>query len=113
MKKLFVVLPCLIALGACDKVSFHEENIQCLAPGGGWVEYGSLDVNSKRAVFKNDYIKITMKRYVSDEYPEDILLYKNETNDLMPQYLHFVDNEHYTVGGNFLHTWYECRKASK
>lgn len=112
MKKLFMILPCLIALCGCDKTKFYENDVKCLGPDSNWVGYGSLDVNSKRAVFKNDYITITMKRYVSEEYPEDVLLYKNETNDLMPRYLHFVDKDHYTVGTD-LHHWYECRKSTK
>lgn len=112
MKKLFIILPCLVALGACDKINFQETDVECLASNGNWIYYGSLDINSKRAIFKNDYIELTMKRYISDEYPEDVLLYKNETNNLMPQYLHFVDKDHYSIGSN-LHNWYECRKASK
>lgn len=110
MKKFLMILPCLIALGACDKINFHEKNIKCLFSDGGWLEYDSLDINSKKAVL--DAGKPTehiLERYVSNEYPEDVILYKSVNNNIMPQYLHFVDNEHYTIGTD-LNTWYECRK---
>lgn len=115
MKKLLMILPCVIALSGCDDVKFHENHVKCLsdASDGGWAEYGSLNINSKRAVFKTKEGKIVMNRYILDDFPDDdILLYKNETNEFMPQYLRFVDKEHYTIGSDLYH-WYECRKVSK
>ena len=119
MKKLLLVLPCLIALCGCDKTKFYETDIECLAPGGGWVEYSSLQVKSKTAILKTDNDSIVFKLYTQDANGEesavyeDMGIYKNETNDLMPQYLHFVDKDHYTVGSGLHGMWYQCRKSTK
>lgn len=118
MKKLFIILPCLIALCGCDKTKFYETGIECLASDIGWIEYTSLEVKSKTAILKTDNTSIVFKLYTQDATEEesavyeDMGIYKNVTNDLMPQYLHFVDKDHYTVGTD-LHHWHECRKISK
>lgn len=118
MKKLFMILPCLIALCGCDKTKFYETNIECLFSDGGWIKYDSLEVKSKTAILKTDNASIVFKLYTQDANREesavyeDMGIYKNETNDLMPQYLHFVDKDRYTVGTD-LHHWHQCRKISK
>ena len=118
MKKLLLILPCLIALCGCDKTKFYETDIECLLSDGGWVKYTSLEIKSKTAILKTGNDSIVFKLYTQNDTEgepgvyEDMGIYKNETNDLMPQYLHFVDENHYTVGTD-LHHWHQCRKVSK
>ena len=113
MKKLFIILPCLIALGGCDKINFHETDIECVIPDKTLAEikYDSLDVNSSRAILKKGDSKIVMNRYKSLEHPQAVL-FKSETNELFPQYLHYVDKDIYSLGTDLTH-WGACRKASK
>lgn len=113
MKKLFIILPCLIALGGCDKINFHETDIECIIPDKTLAEikYDSLDINPKRAILQIGDNKLIMNRYTSEETPTAIL-YKNETNELFPQYLHYVDKDIYSLGTDLTH-WGACRKASK
>lgn len=91
MKKILMVLPCLIALGACDKINFYTENIQCLDQvSEKWVYYDSLKVNSKEAILQTADKKIVLKRYTADEYPE-FMYYKNEKEEF-PLFLHYSKN---------------------
>ena len=119
MKKLLLILHCFVALCGCDKTKFYETDIECLSPDNdGWVEFASLEVKSKTAILKTDNGSIAFKLYTQDDIKEepgvseDMGIYKNETNDLVPQYLHYVDKDHYTVGTDLYH-WYECRKSTK
>ena len=119
MKKIFIILPCLIALCGCDKTKFYETDIECLLSDGGWGGYTSLEVKSKTAILKTDNDSIIFELYTqdtTDQEPgvyEDMGIYKNVTNDLMPQYLHFVDKDHYTIGASVSGPWYQCRKSTK
>ncbi|MBR0212911.1 MAG: hypothetical protein IJQ55_04870 [Alphaproteobacteria bacterium] len=119
MKKFLLILPCVIILCSCDKTKFYETGIECLSSDAFTTEYTSLEVKTKTAILKTDSESIVFKLYTQDateEDPavyEDMGIYKNETNDLMPQYLHFVDKDHYTVGTSLHGPWYQCRKISK
>ena len=123
MKSLYI-LPILLGLCACDRTNFHETNIECLNVtcvgdecSNVWDKYKSLDVDSEKAVLRTDDRTIVFKLYTQDATEEtsavyaDFQIYKNE-NDEQPMFLHFVDNDTYSLGTDLNH-WSQCRKARK
>ena len=96
MKKLLIILPCVIALFGCDKINFYETNIECISPieqatKTDVVHFDSIKVNSKKAILKTGDNVITLKRYASKEYP-DFAYYKNEKTNEIPAYFHYSKN---------------------
>ncbi|MBO4583416.1 MAG: hypothetical protein J5714_05175 [Alphaproteobacteria bacterium] len=104
--------------------NFHETDIECLNVtcvneecSNVWDKYKSLDVDSEKAVLKTNDRTIIFKLYTQDATEETMAvyddegIYKNETDE-QPMFLHFVDNDTYSLGTN-LNYWSQCRKARK
>ncbi|MBQ6027746.1 MAG: hypothetical protein IJL21_04325 [Alphaproteobacteria bacterium] len=106
------------------ELNFHETDIECLNVtcveeecSNVWDKYKSLDVDSEKAILKTDDKTIVFKLYTQDATEETMAvydddgIYKNE-NDEQPMFLHFVDNDTYSLGTDLNH-WSQCRKARK
>ena len=115
MKKLLLILPCLVALCGCDKINFYETDIECITPTEqatktDMIHFDSIKVNSKKAILKIDGKEIVLKRYTSKEYP-DFAYYKNEKTNEMPAYFHYSENV-YGIGMSE-NKLTPCHKVSK
>ena len=106
------------------ELNFHETDIECLNVtcveeecSNVWDKYKSLDVDSEKAILKTDDKTIVFKLYTQDATEETMAvydddgIYKNE-NDEQPMFLHFVDNDTYSLGTDLNHGA-QCRKARK
>lgn len=96
MKKLLIILPCVIALFGCDKIKFNETDIECIKPSlqpeeTTFIHYDSWKLDSEKAILRTQDKEITLKRYMSEKLP-DFILYKNENTDEVPLFLHYSKN---------------------